>query len=187
VNTHNIPEDCQAWSYLALQSSRYASSLDWARANLATADNPWKIQSKLPPGVCIQGQTYATCSLSALARSSPRDELPDPAAVWLEGTAHTSAGLAARGRSSCGEPPCFLGDADEARLLLKNICLAQQKLGSGQTVKGRALGAGGVVAASSVLNTGFGFSYYPAFHIGATSWYLIAGKLANPFVLGYGR
>ena len=69
-------------------------------------------------------------------------------------------------------------------LLLDNIRTAQKDLGAGQTVGGMPIPAGeGIVAASSVLNGGFGSSYYPNLHIGATGWSAIAAQLGNPFKL----
>jgi hypothetical protein len=41
----------------------------------------------------------------------------------------------------------------------------------------------GVVASSSVLDTGFGFSYRPVLHVGITSWSLIAALVVNPYQL----
>lgn len=38
----------------------------------------------------------------------------------------------------------------------------------------------GIVSASSPLDTGFGFGYYPYRHTGATAWYLMAAVRANP-------
>ena len=52
-------------------------------------------------------------------------------------------------------------------------------------LKARSASSDGVVASSSVLDTGFGFTYGPSLHIGATGWYLIASLAANPFQLGY--
>jgi hypothetical protein len=40
-----------------------------------------------------------------------------------------------------------------------------------------------VVAASSVLNSGTGFSYFPVLHIGATAWASIAAFGGNPYHL----
>jgi len=34
-----------------------------------------------------------------------------------------------------------------------------------------------------VLNTGFGFSYFPVLHVGATSWHLIAALAGTPYQL----
>jgi hypothetical protein len=36
------------------------------------------------------------------------------------------------------------------------------------------------------MDTGFGYTYGPSKHIGATGWYLIAALGGNPFQLGYG-
>ena len=73
------------------------------------------------------------------------------------------------------------GDEARARRLLDSIERAQELLGGGQTVGGRALPErSGVVSASSPLDTGFGFGYYPYRHLGATAWYLMAAVRANP-------
>ena len=72
--------------------------------------------------------------------------------------------------------------------LLDDIRQAQDQLGAGQTVGGKALVNGqGVQASTSFLNTGFGFSYKPFKHIGATSWFAIAAQAGNPFQLGLGN
>jgi hypothetical protein len=76
-------------------------------------------------------------------------------------------------------------DLATALLLLDNIRAAQKQLGRGQTVGGTPIPAGqGIVASSSVLNGGFGSSYYPNLHIGATGWAAMAAQLGNPFLLG---
>jgi hypothetical protein len=70
--------------------------------------------------------------------------------------------------------------------LLGQCTLAQQQLGVGKTVGGKAIPQGlGLVAATSVLDTGFGYTYGPSLHIGATGWFLIAAVAGNPFQLGY--
>lgn len=184
INTSNIPEDVQTWSYLAFLSNTYAASLQWVTTNLMTIDTPQTINSKLTGNTSIQGETYASLSLRELTPSESYDQPPDPNAVWLEGTAHTVAALLAQIRASGGSPQ----PADQAivNLLLQNLARAQSKLGAGQTVGGAALPSGeGIVAASSVLNGGFGSSYYPNLHIGATGWTAIAAQSANPFRLGY--
>jgi hypothetical protein len=67
---------------------------------------------------------------------------------------------------------------------LSHIALSQDQLSSGQKVGGSAIPDGrGVVASSSVLNTGFGFSYRPVLHVGTTSWCLIAALVVNPYQL----
>src|SRR5262245_8501372 len=39
------------------------------------------------------------------------------------------------------------------------------------------------MTAASPLDSGFGFSYLPNLHVGATSWYLIAAGRGNPYQL----
>jgi hypothetical protein len=177
INTSNIPEDVQTWSYLAFHDSNYAASLDWVTSNLITIDTPQTINSKLTGNIRILGETFASLSLRETTPSQSYDQPPDPNAVWLEGTAHTVDALLLRGTS---------GDIEAAFFLLENIRTAQRKLGAGQTVGGTPIAPGtGVIAASSVLNTGFGYSYYPNLHIGATGWSVLAAQLANPFHLHY--
>ncbi len=90
----------------------------------------------------------------------------------FEGTAHLALALRDRGAA---------GDETHARRLLASVERAQDLLGGGQTVGGRALpSASGVVSASNPLDTGFGFGYYPYRHAGATAWYLLAVARANP-------
>jgi hypothetical protein len=43
----------------------------------------------------------------------------------------------------------------------------------------------GLVASTSLMDTGFNYTYGPSKHIGATGWYLIAALGGNPFQLGY--
>jgi hypothetical protein len=186
INKDNIPEDVQTWSFMALKAAQFAASIDWAKTNLTTTDTPQTINSRLTGLLRFQGATFASDSLRALTPSSQFDRPPDPNAVWMEGTAHLAEALILRGLPREQDLEGFTGDLDTARGLLDNIRVAQDKLGAGQTVGGKALPDGqGVVAASSVLNTGFGNSYYPNRHIGATAWYLIAGQLANPLQLGF--
>ncbi len=186
INTSNIPEDVQTWSYLALLKDPYAASIDWVKSNLVTVDTPQTINSKLTGEQRIEGLTFASLSLRALTPSASYDQPPDPNAVWLEGTGHAAAALLARHSPANDDRPKFYEDIATALFLLDNIRFAQSKLGAGQTVGGAAITAGeGVVASSSVCNTGFGSSYYPNLHIGATGWYLIAGQGGNPFQLGY--
>jgi hypothetical protein len=92
--------------------------------------------------------------------------------VWFEGTAHLA--LALRDRHA-------RGDEVHARRLIASIEQAQDLLGTGQTVGDKALPErSGVVSASSPLDTGFGFGYYPYRHAGATAWYLLAATRTNP-------
>ena len=185
ISQNNIPEDVQTWSFLATRDETQAVSIDWAKTNLATTDTPQTIHSRLTGNHNVSGVSFASQSMRALAPSDPFSAVPDPNAVWLEGTGHLAAALLARGLSPAQDLPGFKGDTNTARLLLDNIRVAQQTQGSGQTVAGRVIADGkGVVAASSVLNTGFGFSFNPNRHIAATAWFVIAGQRGNPFKLG---
>lgn len=69
-----------------------------------------------------------------------------------------------------------------AREYLSHIELSQAEITKGQTVNDIAIPDGmGIVTASGVLNTGFGFSYLPVLHLGTTSWYLSAALSLNPY------
>ncbi|MCX5195392.1 hypothetical protein OOK31_16030 [Streptomyces sp. NBC_00249] len=63
-NRDTVPEDIQAWSYLATLDPAYSRSIDWAATNLAATDGPYT-------GVSF-GRT-------------------DTSKVWFEGTAHMLA------------------------------------------------------------------------------------------------
>src|SRR5260370_15054393 len=184
ISPDTIPEDVQTWSFLATLDKSHAASLDWAKTNLATTDTPQTIHSRLKGNSRISGESFASQSLRALAPSDQFSAAPDPNAVWLEGTGHLAAALLARRLRAERDFPGFHGDVNTARILLENIRVAQQTLARGQTVGGKTIADGeGVLAASSVLNTGFGFSYNPTLHIAATSWFVIAGQRGNPFQL----
>ena len=185
ISQNNIPEDVQTWSFLATGDETHAVSIDWAKTNLATTDTPQTIHSRLTDNHHVSGVSFASQSMRALAPSDPFSAPPDPNAVWLEGTGHLAAALLARGLKAHQDLPGFHGDANTARVLLDNIRATQETLGNGQTVGGHAILDGqGVIAASSVLNTGFGFSFNPNRHIAATGWFVIAGQRGNPFKLG---
>lgn len=185
ISQNNIPEDVQTWSFLATGDETKAVSIDWAKTNLATTDTPQTIHSRLTDNHHVSGVSFASQSMRALAPSDPFSAPPDPNAVWLEGTGHLAAALLARDLSAAQDLPGFKGDVNTARVLLDQIRVAQQTQGKGQTVGGQAITDGeGVVAASSVLNTGFGFSFNPNRHIAATAWFVIAGQRGNPFKLG---
>jgi hypothetical protein len=186
INRDNIPEDTQTWSFMALRDDLFARSIDWAKTNLATTDTPQTINSRLTGNIRINGSSFASLSLRSLAPSSQFDQPPDPNGVWLEGTGHLAAALSDRKLGGGHDIDGFDGDEKTARSLLDNIELAQERLGRDQTIGGRALTERqGVVAASSVVNTGFGFSFYPNLHLAASAWYVIAGQSGNPFQLGF--
>jgi hypothetical protein len=195
----NIPEDVQTWSFLAMLDKNFAVSLDWAKTNLSVTDTPQAYNSVLTGNVRFRGVSYATFpmrpdlvetgdpSFCVISQSDPFSPNPDPNAVWLEGTGHLAAALFQRKLSAKKDQDGFNGDVDTATELLDDIRQAQDQLGAGQTVGGRPLTNGqGVQASTSFLNTGFGFSYKPFKHIGATSWFAIAGQAGNPFLLGLG-
>ena len=174
INTSPIPEDTQTWSHLALRDRRHAKSLDWAAAHLKVLDNADRPNSTVPAGQSYEGVTFSSASLTAnedapIAQFQPK---PDRNGVWFEGTAHLA--LALRERRAPG-------DTRLAARLIASIEQAQDQLGQGQTVGGKAVAQrSGVVSASSPLDTGFGFGYYPYKHIGATAWYLLAAARTNP-------
>lgn len=91
----------------------------------------------------------------------------DTSRVWFEGTAHMAAALLLRDAQ---------GDSATATTYLQSIQSAQLHAASNNQM--------GIVAAShDGLQTGFGFSYYAALHVGATAWYCIAKQKGNPFKL----
>jgi len=182
---NNSPEDCQTWSYLAFQDPNYAVSIDWVKTNLATTDttfafnNGWGTNGSLR--LRVSGMTYA--SLSKLG-TVLGDNTVDADAVWIEGTGHLIAALYLRGLPPGEDIPSFHGDRDLANTLIENVQVAQNSLGAGQTVNGQPLAAGqGLTASTSILNTGFGFNYFPYLHIGATAWYLMGAQGTNPLQL----
>ncbi|MET9394917.1 Tat pathway signal sequence domain protein [Streptomyces sp. NPDC006624] len=176
VNRSPIPEDTQTWTYLAFgdRTRGCARALDWAAAELAVQDHSGRPNSTVPAGQSYEGVTFSSASLLAnedapIAAGQPK---PDRNAVWFEGTAHLALALRTRGAR---------GDEARALRLLASTEQAQDLLGGGQTVGGTALPErSGVVSASSPLDTGFGFGYYPYRHTGATAWYLMAAARYNP-------
>ncbi|WP_458249233.1 Tat pathway signal sequence domain protein [Streptomyces sp. MAI_2237] len=174
INRSPIPEDTQTWTHLALRSPAHSRSLDWAATELAVLDSAERPNSTVPQGQSYEGVTFSSASLSANedAPIAPWQPKPDRNGVWFEGTAHLALAL------RCRRAP---GDGARARRLLASIERAQELLGGGQTLGGGAVPEGsGVVSASSPIDTGFGFGYYPYRHTGATAWYLLAATRVNP-------
>ena len=177
-----IPEDPQSWSYLALERKKYAESIDWAVNNLETTDTGGSPSFPLPEGLSFTGVTFSDISL-LLSDALPFNPAANPNAVWFEGTGHMAIALLERGRR---------GDVAQAHRFLENIRKAQSELGRDQFIRLNDQGGletipvspgNGIVAASSVLNTGYFFSYFPSLHTGATSWYLMSAQLGNPMQL----
>jgi hypothetical protein len=182
---NNSPEDVQTWSYLAFRDPNFAVTIDWVKTNLATTDttfafnNGWGTNGGLR--LRVTGVTYA--SLSKLG-TVLGDNSVDADAVWLEGTGHLIAALFFRRLAEEQDIPSFHGDVKLALSLIEDVRVAQNSLGGGQTVHGQPLVVGqGLTAATSNLNTGFGFNYLPLLHIGATSWYVMGAQAANPLRL----
>lgn len=173
INRDPLPLDPQTWSWLTLQDQRFAGSLDWAEQTLGTTDTPESPLSQLPAGFTISGVTFSSASLTSSAVYNGRQV--DPDAVWLEGTAQLALALADRHAPR---------DRARANHLLHELRRAQTELGGGQQVGGTPLGLGGLVAASSLVDSGFGFGYFQIQHVGATAWYVMAELGANPMLQG---
>ena len=179
INTSPIPEDCQTWSFLAALNPASKGTIDYALATLTVSDSASAPRTTLTGSQSIRGLAFS--SAGAVTTTA------DPDAVWLEGTSHTIAALLARVLSgNAAYPYGVLSDLETAFGLIQQCVYAQQNLGLGKTVGGKPIPTGlGLVAASSVLDTGFGYTYGPSLHIGATGWYLLGAIAANPFQLGY--
>lgn len=191
INRDPLPLDPQTWGWLALRDRRYARALDWAADALAARDVAGEGVSQLPAAVTVEGVTFSSASLTSTASYNG---LPvHQQGVWLEGTAQLAGAFLDRdgkgdGRDDRGRHGGGRGrrdDRDRAADLLREVRVAQDSVGAGQTVGGTPLPErSGVVAASSLLDTGFGFGYFQVQHVGATSWYLMAAAGANPLQVG---
>jgi hypothetical protein len=180
INYWPIPEDCQTWSYLALLDNKYRQSIDWALKNLQTTDTASATNSSLTGSESFTGMVFDSASLITTVPGC------DPNATWLEGTAHTIAALVTRSLDSTEAFPARLDDLQIAMRFTQTCESAQLQLGAGQTAGGSPIPMGeGLVASTSVMDTGFGYTYGPSKHIGATGWYLMAAHAGNPFQLGY--
>jgi hypothetical protein len=178
INFFPLPEDCQTWSYLALLDNRFKGTITWALANLQTTDTASSRDSSLTGTESFTGMVFSSASLTTPSF--------DPNAVWLEGTAHTIAALNARAIAGRDNPHDRIEDLQTALRLLNTCASTEAQLGEGQTVNGITIPLGqGLLAATSVMDTGFNFTYGASKHIGATGWYLIAAQGGNPFQLGY--
>jgi hypothetical protein len=89
----------------------------------------------------------------------------DRSGVWFEGTSHLADALELRGRS---------GDHRQALTYLADVAHAQA---AGPNTNGL-----GIIAASKDgLSDCDGDQYYASLHTGATAWYLLALRAADPF------
>lgn len=174
-NPVQLPLDVQAWSWLAARRPEYGGALDWALANLASTDTPLRANSALTGNQKVHGAVFASGSLTtdtdATIGGQSYNPKPDDGAVWFEGTGQLALALSDRAHA---------GEADSAADLLGQLRWAQSQLGQGQTFGGSRID-GGLVAASSPIDSGFGYGYYPNLHVAATSWYVFAATGANPY------
>ncbi len=174
-NPRQLPLDVQTWYWLAVGDRKYRGCLDWAGGNLASTDTPLRPNSSLGGNYAVTGVTFASGAFLADASKNiggaDYNPKPDTSAVWFEGTAQLA--LAMNDRRS-------RTDRQNAGRMFDALESAQAELGRQQTFGGSRID-GGVVAASSPLDTGFGFGYYPNLHTGATAWYVMAGLAANPY------
>ncbi|ADG72977.1 conserved hypothetical protein [Cellulomonas flavigena DSM 20109] len=169
INRDPVPLDPATWSRLAIREKRYDRALDWAGEALAVTDEPTAPTSQLPDDAQqVSGVTFSTASLTSTAQYNGLTVHPQ--GVWLEGTAQLATSLLDRNHR---------GDKQRAEWLLSQVRRAQDTVGAGQHLGGAEVD-GGVVAASSLIDTGFGFGYFQVQHVGATSWFLLASAGANP-------
>lgn len=168
INRDPVPLDTVTWAWLATRDRTFQRGLDWAGSALATTDDAGAPTSQLPDGESLAGVTFSTASLQSTAQYN--GITVHPQGVWLEGTGQLATALLDRGAR---------GDRRSADRLLTQVRHAQDVLGVGQHLGG-AVVDGGVVAASSLLDTGFGFGYFQVQHVGATSWFVYAATRANP-------
>ena len=172
INPSPLPLDPQTWGWLALRDRRVSPALDWTVRALNVTDVAGQGNSQLPPGVRVSGVTFSDVSKTSTASYNGVQVNPD--GVWLEGTGQLAAAL--HDRNGNGGV-----DAVGARVALAQIRIAQSLVGQGQHVGGQLLPErAGVVAASSLIDTGFGFGYFQSQHVGATAWYVMAAQRANP-------
>lgn len=180
INYYPIPEDCQTWSYLAMLNPQYEQTIDWALANLQVTDTASAPYSNVTGSESFTGMDFDTASRHPILAGC------NPSAVWLEGTSHTIAALIARAAAGRESFQQRLQDLETAAGFVSTCESAQSELGAGQTVAGATIPTGqGLVASTSVMDTGFYYTYGSSKHIGATGWYLIAAYAGNPFRLGY--
>lgn len=165
--------EAQTHSWLALGNQSHVGSLDTARRQLTVTDTANAPNSALTGGQSVTGLTLSTASRTAdpaepIEPGLPR---PDPAAVWLEGTAQFMAAL----RHS---PAGALATTTQ----WNTLAAAQDHLGAGQTVADQPIPvSAGLIAASSPLHVGyFRSGYYPAKHVAATAWLALAAAGDNP-------
>lgn len=172
INMSPIPLDPQTWSWLAMLDERYIKAPFWAVDHLWTTDQAGQPNSQLPAGTAFSGVTFSSTSLTSTATYN--GITVNQHGVWCEGSAQLACALQQRA-----------GDRGSrtARTLLSELAKAQKVLGRGQHVGGKVLSVGGLVAATSLIDSGFGFGYFQVQHVGATAWYVMAALDHNPMRL----
>jgi len=163
--------EAQLHPWLAVLRLRSRPALDFVHQTLTVTDTAERPNSALPKGASFTGVTFSTASRTVGADGGDALPTPDPYAVWFEGTAQYA---------------CAVGRDQAERYrwstLVEGLALAQERLGEGQSVAGRALpGSAGLVAASSPLPAGVSESgYFPVRHVATTAWFVLARAGVNP-------
>ncbi|MCA2211764.1 hypothetical protein [Jidongwangia harbinensis] len=164
--------EAQTHSWLALRDGDHSGCLDTAGRRLTVTDTPTAPNSSLRSG-SVTGLTVSTESLTADPDTpiEPGVPAPDPRAVWLEGTAQHAAALA--------HSPAGALAVDTAQ---RALARAQSQLSTAAHVADTPVPAGhGLPAASSPVHVGYLPSgYYPAKHVAATAWLVLALTRTNP-------
>jgi hypothetical protein len=165
--------DAQTHSWLALGNPSHVGCLDSARRQLTVVDTAAAPNSSLTGSQSVTGLTVSTASRTAdpAVPIEPGLARPDPAAVWLEGTAQFMVALRHSPAGALATTTVWRALAD-----------VQDQLGAGQTVADQPIRiSAGLVAASSPLHVGYVRSgYYPAKHVAATAWFALAAVGENP-------
>ncbi|GGL30300.1 Tat pathway signal sequence domain protein [Planomonospora parontospora] len=173
IDTESLWLEAQTHPWLAFTTPGHAGCLTTVARRLAVTDTSASPNSALSGNLRLRGVTVSAASRTAATATpiEPGLPAPDPDAVWLEGTAQYAAALQRTGRGAAAADPW-----------LRELALAQNRLGAGQTVAGKALPArSGLQAASSPLHVGEGASgYLPVLHVGTTAWYVLAATGTDP-------
>ena len=173
IHTSPLPEDLQAWSFLALRERRFASALDWAKTNLATTDSPQLPNARFSENVTFRGVTFSNVSLQTPEPTGQFDPPADPDAVWYWAPARWRRhNLMDTIITRVGQQDSRATKASRDTILIM-YSKPTNTWGTGRPSEARRSPMDSawwpLPGSSSVLNTGFGFSYSSKLHIGATS------------------
>ena len=139
-------------------------------------------------------------SPSPTTRALPTSQLPDGRTALRRHVQHREPHVdravqrhhrAPAGRLARGHQPARDRAGRPSRRGRQARCRRAARAGPARAGRARrrsaALGGvevdGGIVAASSLLDTGFGFGYFQVQHVGATSWFVFGETRANPLRL----